>query len=87
MSPFHLYVGCGDCGGDVERVTGSPYIYDGPNREHTAVLKCKRCRQHWVFRGELLRAPSDANAAARSRKHKQRVRACDPREPFQRVPA
>lgn len=68
MSPFHLYVGCGDCGGDVERVTGSPYVHDGPNREHSTVLKCKRCHHYWVLRAELLRAPTDARACDRQRK-------------------
>jgi len=75
MTPFTIYIGCGDCGGDVDKLAASPWSYEGLNREQTTVFKCKRCPGRWVVRGEMLRAPADAAAAERSRLSKVRARA------------
>lgn len=75
MSPFTIYVGCGHCGGDLEVVTQTPYEYGGLNKETATVLQCKRSGHHlWVMRSELLRAPVDAAATERQRKHRDRQR-------------
>lgn len=72
MSPFTLYVGCGDCGGDMERIAGTPFKYEGLNRDINSVLRCKRCHHLWVVRSEMLRAPADAMACDRQRKARRR---------------
>jgi len=75
MTPFTIYIGCGFCGGDLERVTGTPYEYEGPNRDAATVLKCKRDPHHkWVVRMELMKAPVDGRADMLHRKSEEKAR-------------
>lgn len=75
MTPFTIYIGCGHCGGDLEKVTENSYHYEGSNPERVTVLKCKRHAHHlWVMRAELMRAPVDAAVTEKQRKDAERQR-------------